>query len=159
MQQTETEAREAGEQRDAHQNERVTAQKELEAIVRNLELKRSQASSSPEPVAPTEEDVKLDVTDPRPTYAAASAGGIVALFIILMLVTGGGNGEGVAVQESIAADEEPTEFLPSTSPAANRIPPTPMPQPNGNGNGAIVAQPTAPASDSQPGDAQSRIAV
>ncbi|HEV2295356.1 MAG TPA: FHA domain-containing protein [Tepidisphaeraceae bacterium] len=135
---TEAEAREAGERRDALARERDVAQKELEAIVRQLELKRSQASSSPEPLAPTEADVETTLSDPRPTYALASVGGIVALFAILMLVAGSPG----------AQPDEPQPPVADLAPFEPR--PLPTPQPVG-GNGA--------ATQPQMGEVESRLSV
>jgi DNA repair exonuclease SbcCD ATPase subunit len=131
------EAREAGEKRDALAAERVTAQKELEAVLRQLELKRAEAGHSVEPFPPTEADVQMTVHDPRPVYALASVGGIVAVFTLLILFTAGGP----------AAEPDEIE-LPAEFPAfAARTPPTPIP--NGNGNGSPAVQP-APAEEESP---------
>jgi hypothetical protein len=119
----ETEAREAGERRDAVALQRDSAQKELAQILAQLELKQQIAKSTVEPIAPTENDVQMSIHDPRPVYALASVGGIVAVFTLLALFTVGGG-------DDRRSDEVPIADL---SPFDTRPMPTPMPKPNGNG--------------------------
>ena len=133
LQSAEVEAREAGERRDALQTERVSAQKELEVQLAQLDLKRKEAGATVQPIPPTNEDVDMKVHDPRPTYALASVGGIVAVFVLLILLTSNGSA-------AAAADDEPAvPPVADLAPSADRIPPKPMPKSvdaNGNGNGA-----------------------
>ncbi|MGB7159889.1 MAG: hypothetical protein WBD40_17615, partial [Tepidisphaeraceae bacterium] len=124
----ESEAREAGEKRDALAAERDTAQKELEAQLRQLELNRAKAARTVAPVPPTDADVKMTVHDPRPVYALASVGGIVALFTLLILFTSSG-----ASARAQGDDESLVPIADLALAAAPRPLPTPMPQANGNG--------------------------
>jgi hypothetical protein len=132
MESLETEAREAGERRDAHAAERVDAEKELAAQLRQLELKTAEAKRTVEPIAPTEADVEVTIHDPRPTYALAGVGGVVAVFTLLILFTAGGSGA--------AADDAPP--IADLSPFDAR--PTPMPVPRPNGNADETADEDAP---------------
>jgi hypothetical protein len=72
----------------------------------------------------------MSIHDPRPVYALASVGGIVAVFTLLALFTGGGEDRG---EEIPVADLSPFDARPM---------PTPMPRANGNG-AAAQHQPAA----------------
>ncbi|MDQ3440690.1 MAG: hypothetical protein M3478_10115, partial [Planctomycetota bacterium] len=126
LQSSEAEAREAGERRDAIAKDRDRAQKELELQLSQLELKRKEAGATVQPVPPTAEDVEMAVHDPRPTFALASVGGIVAVFVVLILLTSNG-----AAAESDEPAATPTADL---APFGDRVPPKPMPKViDGNG--------------------------
>ena len=134
LQSAEAEAREAGERRDALQTERVSAQKELEAQLRQLDLKRAEAGRTAEPVPPVDADVEMKVHDPRPTFALASVGGIVAIFVVLILVTNNSGDGAAALADAARVD---TTDIPMPDRNGDRIPPTPMPRPvDGNGSPA-----------------------
>jgi hypothetical protein len=120
----ETEAREAGEKSDAIALQRDAADKEVTKLAGQLQLQEQIAKSTVSPIAPTDQDVKMNVHDPRPVYALASVGGIVAVFTLLALFAGGGDDR---QQEIPVADLSPFDTRPM---------PTPIPRANGNGAAA-----------------------
>ena len=136
LQSTEAEAREAGEKRDALQTERVSAQKELEAQLRQLELKQSEAGRTAEPIPPADSDVDMKVHDPRPTFALASVGGIVAVFVVLILLTSNGGSAGEPIPDPTATAD--TTDIPMPDRNGDRTAPKPMPRPS-DGNGSPAA--------------------
>jgi len=97
---------------------------EVTKLAGQLQLQEQIAKSTVSPIAPTDQDVKMNVHDPRPVYALASVGGIVAVFTLLALFAGGGDDR---QQEIPVADLSPFDTRPM---------PTPIPRANGNGAAA-----------------------
>jgi hypothetical protein len=81
-------ARAAGEKRDTLVRQRDLAQKNLDQLINQEEFKKNLAAQRTYPAMPTANDLKVDVkNDPRPMYALAACGAIIALCVGLSFIT------------------------------------------------------------------------
>jgi hypothetical protein len=86
-------ARAAGEKRDTLARQRDLAQKNLDQLVNQYELKKKLAEQKAFPVLPTAANVSVDDKgDPRPMYILIACGAIAALTVCLGLISSSGGG-------------------------------------------------------------------
>jgi hypothetical protein len=131
-----SEARQASQTLDQLTRERDLAQANLEASLRQLELKRGELDRTIEPIAPTEAEMRVTrASDPRPLYSLIAVGAVAAVFTTLILRTAGGDSpapdpELQARLSEIASDDPQYPLTPEMEP----FPQDDAPSPDQNGH-------------------------